>query len=291
MPRDATRIRHWVREVNSLPIFSEFARMSRAEAEKAIRARVQTVYLGHGKVLARVLGEHKLFLSSDDLGFGCHVMLDGYWESWLTILFMRLIKPGMTVIDVGANFGYYTILFAAAVGTTGRVVAVEPVPSTVAFLKDSIDLNGFATRTRLIAGAAGAVASSQAHIVVPPREPKNSAVIAGPQDGSIIVPSFTLDQLLHDVDRVDLVKIDVEGSEVNVIEGMRETIARHRPAILLEFNAARYSDPLGFLNSLLTIYQTIRTVSWEGDLHPVSPKTVVSEHFGEDWSLFFSVDQ
>src|SRR5262249_32601140 len=158
------------------------------------------------------------------------------------IFFMRSIKPGMTVIDVGANFGYYTILFGAAVGAAGRVIAVEPVPSTVALLKDSIELNGFAARTELIVGAAGATASSQAHILFPPREPKNSAVIAAATNGSIIVPSFTLDQLLHDLDRVDLVKIDVEGSEVNVIEGMRETIARHRPSILLEFNAARYSD-------------------------------------------------
>ena len=265
--------------------------MSRAEAEKAIRSRVQVVYLGQDRVLSRVLGDYKLFLSSNDLGFSCHVMLDGYWESWLTIFFMRLIKPGMTAVDVGANFGYYTILFAAAVGATGKVIAIEPVPSTVASLNDTIALNGFAARTRLVAGAAGAVASSQAHILVPPREPKNSAVIAGPQDGSIAVPSFTLDELLHDLDRVDLVKIDVEGAEVNVIEGMRETIARHRPSILLEFNAARYSDPLGFLNSLLATYQTVRAVSWEGNLEAVSPKTIVSERFGEDWSLFFSVSQ
>jgi FkbM family methyltransferase len=265
--------------------------MRRAEVEKTIRSRVQAVYLGQGRVLSRVLGDYKLFLSSDDLGFSCHVMLDGYWESWLTVFFMRSIKPGMTIIDVGANFGYYTILFAAAVGTAGRVIAVEPVPKTVAFLKDSIDLNGFATRTRLIAGAAGAVASSQAHILVPPREPKNSMVIAGAQEGSIVVPSFTLDQVLHDLARVDLVKIDVEGSEVNVIEGMRETIAMHRPSILLEFNAARYSDPLSFLNSLLATYQTVKAVGWDGNLETVSPKTIVSERFGEDWSLFFSVSQ
>src|SRR5262245_34051536 len=108
--------------------------MSRAEAERAIKARVQTAYLGHGRVLARVLGEYKIFLSSDDLGFSCHVMLDGYWESWLTLFFMRHIKPGMTVVDVGANFGYYTVLFGGAVGATGRVIAIEPVPSTVALL-------------------------------------------------------------------------------------------------------------------------------------------------------------
>ena len=94
-----------MRELNSLPIFSELPRMSRAEAEKAISSRVQTVYLGHGRVLSRVLGDYKLFLSSDDLGFSCHVMLDGYWESWLTVFFMRFIRPGMTVGET-EDYGY-----------------------------------------------------------------------------------------------------------------------------------------------------------------------------------------
>jgi hypothetical protein len=83
------------------------------------------------RVLARVLGGPKIFLSADDLGFGCHLMLDGYWESWLTLFFARYVTPGKTVIDVGANFGYYTILFAAGVGPSGRVVAIEPVPAIV----------------------------------------------------------------------------------------------------------------------------------------------------------------
>jgi FkbM family methyltransferase len=261
--------------------------MSRIDAENAIRAQVQTAYLGRGRVLARVLGGHKLFLSSDDLGFSCHVMLDGYWESWLTVFFMRYIKPGMTVIDVGANFGYYTLLFGAAVGTAGRVIAIEPVPSTVALLKDTIELNGFTTRTRIVAGAAGAVASSQAHILVPPREPKNAAVVAAGHDGSIIVPSFTVDELAADVDHVDLVKIDVEGAEINVIAGMRETIAKHRPAILLEFNALRYADPPAFLNLLLGSYSKVKKLDWEGNLEVASPETILADRSGEDLLLWF----
>src|SRR5262245_2075924 len=293
MLQAAKRLRHLVSEgvLDSPPTLSELAQMSRIQAEHAIRACAQTAYLGQGRVLARILCEYKLFLSGDDLGFSSHVMLDGYWESWLSLFFMRYIKPGMTVVDVGANFGYYTVLFGGAVGPAGRVIAIEPVPSTVTLLHDTITLNGLAARTRLVAGAAGAIASSEAHILVPPREPKNATVIAGPQTGSIVVPAFTLDELLLHLDRVDLVKIDAEGSEVNVIEGMRETIATHRPAILLEFNAARYAEPLGFLQSLLATYKIVRTVGWEGNLEPVNQESIVSERFGEDWLLFFSVNQ
>src|SRR5260370_19641668 len=90
----------------------QLATWARQRLEKAIRRQVQTVYLGNGLVLARILGRFKIFLRTDDRGFACHLMLDGFWEMWLTQFLARSIRSGMTVIDVGANFGYYTVLFA-----------------------------------------------------------------------------------------------------------------------------------------------------------------------------------
>jgi FkbM family methyltransferase len=267
--------------------YSELANLNRAELETAIRERVQTIYLGDGKVLARVLGSFKMFLSSNDLGFGCHLMLDGYWESWLTLFLARYIRPGMTIIDVGANFGYYTVLFSALSGPSGHVIAIEPVPTTVALLKDTIELNGFASRTRLVAAAAGAEPSSTAHLVVPDREPKNSTIVDVPREGSTPVPSFTIDELVRDFERIDLVKIDAEGAEINVIAGMRETIARCRPAILLEYNAARYNKPDEFLNYLLGEYGAVKNVGFDGCLENVSAEAILSTRVGEDWLLFF----
>src|SRR5262249_17283795 len=146
----------------------------------------------------------------------------------------------------------------------------------------SIAINGFAKRTRLVAGAAGAVASSQTHILVPPHEPKNAAVVAEGHEGSIVVPTFTIDELAAELDRVDLVKIDVEGSEINVIAGMRETIAKHCPAIMLEFNALRYADPGAFLHSLMQNYSRVRKLGWEGELEPTTPELILAERSGED---------
>src|SRR5580704_18481859 len=124
--------------------------MTRSEAESAIRERVQSVYLGDKLILSRILGGPKILLSTEDLGFSCHVMLDGYWEIWLTLFFARLLKPGMTVFDVGANFGYYTVLFGQAVGATGQVVAIEPVPATASVLRRTIALNGLSSHTRQV---------------------------------------------------------------------------------------------------------------------------------------------
>jgi FkbM family methyltransferase len=81
--------------------------------------------------------------------------LDGYWEIWLTIFFARVIKPGMTIIDVDANFGYYTLLFGTLVGENGHVYAVEPNPQVGARLRCSVNLNGLAKRTTIVEAAAG----------------------------------------------------------------------------------------------------------------------------------------
>ena len=211
---------------------SALAKMTTAQAEKEIRARARAVYLGDHLTLARVLGQSKMLLPTTDVGFASHLMLDGFWEIWLTLFFARLVTPGMTVIDVGANFGYYTLLFGNAVGPSGHVIAIEPVPSTAAILARTIELNGLMGRTRLVAAAAWDRPDIEVHMLGRPEEPKNAAVIGQAQPGSIAVPTTTVDALARALTRLDLVKIDAEGAEVAIIAGMRETIARLRPKIL-----------------------------------------------------------
>ena len=271
---------------------ADLASMKRGEAEAEIRARVQTSYLGNGVVLTRVLGRQKIFLRTLDRGFACHVMLDGHWEIWLTLFFARYIKPAMTIIDVGANFGYYTLLFADAVGPRGRVIAVEPSPETAVLLRETIDLNGIGSYTTLVAAAAGAEPSGTAHLFVPTSEPKNATVVAGPGllgGDTLVVPSTNLDTMLPELNKVDLVKIDAEGAEVGILAGMRQMIARDHPAIVLEFNAARYPEAKTFLQSLLDVYGAVSFIDYDGHSRIVSPQTVLTERYGEDWMLLFDM--
>jgi FkbM family methyltransferase len=271
---------------------SELGTMSRADAELAIRERVRTVYLGDKCVLARVLGRQKLFLSTDDTGFGCNVMLDGYWEIWLTQFFARTVKPGMTVIDVGANFGYYSILFGEAVGPRGHVIAVEPVPATAAMLTRSIALNGYTGTTTIVQAALGQEPAGHAHLIIPGNEPKNATVIAAAAPGSFEVPLTNLDTLALHRDRVDLIKIDAEGAEIEILAGMRQLIERHAPAVMLEFNAARYPDrAVAFLASLRRQFQRIRMLDFDGELKTVSDSQLLDASSNEDWLLFLEVQR
>jgi FkbM family methyltransferase len=268
----------------------------RFELEARCRTLANPVYIGDDTVLCRVLGSYKLYLDTRDTGFGCHVLLDGYWEMWLTILFARHLQQGMTVIDVGANYGYYTLLFGALVGATGHVYAVEPNPAVLPKLRRSVDLNGLAARTTIIEGAAGAVEGGEVALFVPDGEPKNGAVIAAPEafvpdrPGCLHkVPRVKLDRLAATVPHIDLVKIDAEGAEQDIVAGMESILRRDRPTLLLEFNAARYADAAGFLKTLTGLYGRMRYVDVTANATPITPQEVLADRSGEDWLLLFDL--
>ena len=264
------------------------ATWSRETLEAAIRRRVQTAYLGKDTVLARILGRHKIFLRGSDRGFSCHLMLDGFWEMWLTQFVARQIKPGMTVVDVGANFGYYTLLFGDAVGETGNVIAVEPNPDTASFLQESVTLNGHGTRKHVVPHALGA-STGQAWLYAPDGEPKNAALtdVRGRAGGRTVeVFVLPLDDIALQHAKIDLVKIDAEGGEVAIVAGMRGLIARDHPVIVLEFNAARYPSPGQFLDGLLAAYGSAQELTYDGTIVPLNLESVLDPTSDDRLLLF-----
>lgn len=265
------------------------ATFSRPRLESAIRRRIQTTYLGGGVVLARILGRHKIFLRSSDRGFACHVMLDGHWEIWVTQFFAKYLRPGMNVVDVGANFGYYTLLFADAVGSTGTVISVEPNPDTVQLLRETVSLNGFGERTRIVDKAL-AEEPGKAWLYSPDGEPKNALLVEHPDfpgGRTFEVETTSLDELTADGLKIDLVKIDAEGGELAIIAGMAKLIARDRPAIVLEFNAARYAAPREFLEMLLASYGYAHEIASDGTASPLDFDTVTNPAIVMDRILVF----
>jgi len=274
----------------------ELATANRFELENRCRAMTSPAYLGNDTALCRVLGSCKMYLDTRDTGFGSQVMLEGYWEMWLTIFFARQIKPGMTVIDVGANFGYYSILFGVLVGPSGHVHAVEPNPAVVDKLRRSIELNGFTGRTTIIEAAAGAE-DGEASLYAPHGEPKNSMVVANadaiaPELGAVHkVRRIKLDRLAGTIPHVDLVKIDAEGAEQDIIAGMETILRRDKPTLLLEFNAGRYPDAAGFVDRLGALYPRMRYIDFEGNAVDLTPAKLLSDRSGEDWLLLFDDPQ
>lgn len=231
------------------------------------RALARAVYVGDNTILCRVLTRYRLYVAADDVGFGVHVMLDGAWESWLTVFMARLIQPGMAVVDVGANHGYYTLLFAHLTGPSGRVAAIEPHPRTAALLRKSVSANGFAPQVTVFEQAAGAQDGATVYLHTPPNEPKNGHVTTWqgtPEQGAVPVTGARLHTMIADWPRVDFIKIDVEGAEEHCLEGAWPVIVRDRPILILEFNAWRTRDPVGLLDRLAGVYGRIGVITREG---------------------------
>ena len=274
----------------------EFATGNRFELENRCRVLTNPVYLGENTALCRMLGGYKIYLDTRDTGFGSHVLLEGYWETWLTIFFARQINPAMTVIDVGANFGYYTLFFGALVGPEGHVYAIEPNPAVSEKLRRSVELNGLTGRTTIIDAAAGAEAGN-ASLYVPHGEPKNSMIVGsaegiGPEHGTVhTVRRVKLDELAATMSRVDLVKIDAEGAEEDIVAGMEFLLRRDKPTLLLEFNAGRYANPADFVERLGALYPRMRHIDFEGNAVDLTTAHLLSDKSGEDWLLLFDEPQ
>jgi hypothetical protein len=86
---------------------------------------------------------------------------------------------------------------------------------------------------------------------------------------------------------IDFVKIDAEGAEEGVIAGMMVILTRDHPGLILEFNAARYRDPRGFLDQLQAIYSRMGYVDYNGNVVSISAPQVINDRRSEDWLLYF----
>jgi FkbM family methyltransferase len=141
------------------------------------------------------------------------------------------VRPGTTVIDVGANIGFFTVLFADWVDGDGRVIALEPEGTNYARLKKAVARKGLGERVETELAAA-AEASGSSHLALNPHHPGDHRLA---EDGMPVMV-LSLDDLLakRGWPEVSLIKIDVQGAEQRVIEGARETIARFHPALFVE---------------------------------------------------------
>ncbi|WP_340315018.1 FkbM family methyltransferase [Rhizorhabdus argentea] len=223
--------------------------------EAVIRGMCANAYLGKGTSLCNVLGRYKMFVDTSDIGFSSHMLLDGYWEMWVTEAIVQRIAAGMVAVDCGANLGYFTLLMSDLVGPSGQVHAFEPNPAIAARLVNTVAINGFSDHT-VVHGAALSDKSGEAVLFIPHGEPKNAfvdaAVVGDPQFESVAVPTLRLDELPN-AEKIDFIKIDVEGAEERVWSGMQGILRSGRPlTIVLEFASSRYSDAGAFLREIMS---------------------------------------
>ncbi len=177
----------------------------------------------------------QIYVADDDAAVGQHVA-GGSYEPEVAAVFHRVLRPGMSVIDIGANIGYFTMLSAGLVGTSGRVLAIEPNPRNVRLLEASRRANAFENVT-ILQSAAG----RETGVLVLNTTHSNGTTSTASGDLDRLMASETVgciqvDSLVAPTSRVDFIKVDVEGAEYNALLGCSRILAEHRPIIVTEFS-------------------------------------------------------
>jgi FkbM family methyltransferase len=174
-----------------------------------------------------------------DTDFIGHSLIEGGYETAECDFVARFLKPGMTVVDVGAHRGFYTLLFSKWVGRQGRVLSFEPSPRELRRLKLHLKIN-FCRNVQVEGCALGEEDSSAANLyvvrensVLNSLRPPDTVFSASPTPVAV----RRLDDMLSQaqLENVDFVKLDVEGGELSVLRGAEQLLKKvPRPVILCE---------------------------------------------------------
>ena len=254
-----------------LKFYREIARYEVNKAE--IASEIQTggsnmhgVYIGDNKMLIKTVWGGKLITSNKDMSLMPDLVANGLIESPLTKFLMNNVKEGDTVIDVGANIGYYTILTGFRVGNSGKVIAFEANDSTYSFLMDNVSINYLADRVKLFNKAVYSQNqelsfytterfSGNASIHQPDKEYYDYFLVdKGMEEKK--VQAIALDTFFDNNEVINYIKVDIEGGEYHCLLGMQDLIKTKRvKTVIFELNKLRSREDAEKLYTLLTNFQ------------------------------------
>jgi FkbM family methyltransferase len=159
------------------------------------------------------------------------VCFTGRYEPQETVLVQRILSPGMTFVDVGANWGYFTLLGVHLVGRSGRVISLEPHPVLFEVLQKNIKRNGLGRVTALQLAASSEFGSCEL-LGYDIGNYGTSQIVTNPQCPGRLrkVPMAPMDGVFHELDlkSVDLLKMDIEGAEGFALRGLVKSLANFR---------------------------------------------------------------
>jgi FkbM family methyltransferase len=215
-----------VDRLRTLPVLAPVLRRVLIVASRPLQGRA--VAIARGPAAA-------LLLWTDETSV---VWMSGKTELRVQEALAKLVRPGSVFFDIGANIGFFTLLGARLVGPTGFVVAFEPQAENVEKLRRNIDLNELSN----VVVVAKAVSDASGDRVLDARHPATATLLADGYgtgtEGFVRVATTSIDDFVAarpDLEP-DVVKIDAEGHEIEIVDGMRETLRRTKPLLLCEMH-------------------------------------------------------
>jgi FkbM family methyltransferase len=188
----------------------------------------------------------KLIASSNDRSLMPELVIHGFYEIALTKYFLKNIKPGDTVIDVGANLGYFTVLAGYLVGSNGKVVAYEAVKENCDLIQENISLNYINDRVEIRNKAVYSQNKTISFFETEMFKGNSSIKKHGKNYFDFFgnehirenkVPAERLDNYVDELPFIKIIKIDIEGGEYHALLGMQKLIENNKvDTIIFEFN-------------------------------------------------------
>jgi FkbM family methyltransferase len=233
--------RRWDELGSRLDSFANDVRQSDAQAEQRLSCIGDTAQGAHDRAFdalrkvdqidgllrsrSRVFG-HEMFLDPTDSIVSPLLLRDGYFEPYETTLIEAEIRPGDVVLDIGANIGYYTLIFARLVGERGRVYAFEPDPTNFRLLKKNVRANGY--HNVIFVQKAVADKAGQLPLFLCPDNKGDHRLFDSHDDrASINIDVTTLDEHFAEFQgEINFIKMDIQGSEARAVRGMEKLLRR-----------------------------------------------------------------
>ena len=245
-------------------------KFSRVYRHLGIRGLSVAVYFAVLTTVARLLGKktlvrsvhnYRLHLDTRDRGLSRTLFLFGKREIDHYRMLHSILRPEMKILDIGANIGYYAIMEALVVGPSGNIVAIEPMLPNIEMLRRNIDLNNI-TNIEVVHGAVSARTGtgqmfrsthSNLHTF------HNQGTAASSLDSTPVdVPTFTLQDVAAGRMQPDLMRMDVEGHEVEILGQLADLVERDvmSPTVIFETHLSRYTADNDFVPVLKKLLAT-----------------------------------
>lgn len=209
--------------------------------------------LDDGWALTSLDSGELFFVNTRDRNITPWIIMGGTWETELEGVILDRLGPGKTFVDIGANMGYYSVKAGTRVGPEGKVISFEPNPTTLPYLRRNMAINGFLDRSVVWPAAVGSECGFAQLTFTAGDEAQANIHGHGAAEHSHTIGVHRLDEALADLERIDLIKIDAEGSEAQVLAGAQALLRRHDCEIVMELNLVRWEmvTPLSELPNLI----------------------------------------
>lgn len=160
-----------------------------------------------------------------------HGMWLGSFEAEKQIAISRLLRPGQTFFDIGANAGFFSLLGSRCVGTSGRVVAVEPLPRNIEMMEKHIAINNISNVLVVRKAISNFIGTARFSV-------EGHAMSRLSTEGQVPVEVTTLDALVEELGSPPgFMKVDIEGTEIDLLRGAKKVLEKFRPVIFLDVHS------------------------------------------------------